>query len=390
MSNRLVRRYFKCHKCKEIEAQLIHPNSFDIKCSKCGAYLNEIQEKEFKILKSGKKKNNEYKSSNDAPYMPSENAFRNISSVYNRPPSHMNNRRQNQNQNNRNNNQNNNNRNRFIYNQNNNTGQQQRNRRYQSTNHYSDMNIVNDHNNNNYNNNYNNINNIRSENNINNNSNQFQESQNRININQNENDQNEERGRNYGYGARNRGRSQDPMGSIFGHMLGRMILGGLFGGGGPVIISSSGEGQPLRVYVQRQNVPHYIFDPLFLSFGSMFNNDFRDNYSSNFRSNFRGDFLNEIIRILERNQEEAARRAHPPASESALKKLKRFPLTKKYCKKDKNGKIELPSCCICLSDIEKNEETVLLPCGHMFHWNCCLNWLKGNNTCPMCRFVIKD
>jgi hypothetical protein len=388
MSNRLVRRFFKCHKCKETEAQLIHPNSFDIKCSKCGSYLNEIQEKEFKILKSGKKKNNEHKSNNDAPYMPSENAFRNISSVYNRPPSHMNNQRQNQNQNIRSNNQNNNNRNRFIYNQNNNTGQQQRNRRYQSTNHYSDMNIVNDHNHNN--NNYNNINIIRNENNINNNSNQFQESQNRINISQNENDENEERGRNYGHGARNRGRSQDPMSSIFGHMLSRMILGGLFGGGGPVIISTGGEGQPLRVYVQRQNVPHYIFDPLFLSFGSMFNNDFRDNYSSNFRSNFRGDFLSEIIRILERNQEEAARRAHPPASESALKKLKRFPLTEKYCKKDKNGKIELPSCCICLSDIEKNEETVLLPCGHMFHWNCCLNWLKGNNTCPMCRFVIKD
>ena len=157
----------------------------------------------------------------------------------------------------------------------------------------------------------------------------------------------------------------------------------------PIIIASS-QGQPLRIYVQRQNVPQSLFDPLFLSFGSMFDNNFRDNFSSNFRSNFRGNFLNEIIRILERNQEEAARRAHPPTSESALKKLKRFPLTDKYCKKTKDGKIELPSCCICLSDIEKNEETVLLPCGHMFHWNCCLNWLKGNNTCPMCRFVIKD
>ncbi len=401
MSNRLVRRYFKCHKCKDIEAQLIHPNSFDIKCSKCGAFLNEIQEKEFKILKTKKKQTTEHKSNNDAPYMPSENAFRNISSVYNRPPSHKSNQRQNQNQNinNYTNNNNNNNRNRFLYNnnQNNNTGQQQRNRRYQSTNHYSDMNIVND-NNNNYNN-YNNINNIRSENNINinninnNSSNQFRESQNRININQNENNENEERRRNYGNGARNRGRSQEPMGSFFSHLLGNMILGGLFGGpmgsGTPIIISSSGQG-PFRIYVQRQNVPQYIFDPLFLSFGSMFNNEFRDNFSSNFRSNFRGDFLSEIIRILERNQEEAARRAHPPASESALKKLKRFPLTEKYCKKDKNGKIELPNCCICLSDIEKNEETVLLPCGHMYHWNCCLNWLKGNNTCPMCRFVIKD
>ena len=394
MSNRLVRKYFKCHKCKDIESQLIHPNKFQIKCQSCGVFLNEISEKEFKVLKKSKNPNNEHKTNNDAPYMPSENAFRNISSVYNRPPSRTSNHNHNQNSNNTNFN----NRNRFN-NINNNSGQQQRNRRYQSTDHYTDMNIVNDNNNNNFMNNMNNINSINNRNNnnfnnINNNSssNQFRESQNRFNHNTGQNGNNnqneDERRRNYGQGARNRERSQDPMNSSFYNNF--FNLFGLMGMGVPIIISSSGQGQPFRIYVQRQNVPQSIFDPIFLSFGSMFNNDFRDNFSSNFRSNFRGDFLSEIIRIIERNQEEAARRAHPPASESALKKLKRFPLTDKYCKKDKNGKIELPSCCICLSDIEKNEETVLLPCGHMFHWNCCLNWLKGNNTCPMCRFVIKD
>ena len=389
MSNRLVRKYFKCHKCKGIDSQLIHPNKFQIKCTSCGSFLNEIQEKEFKILKKSKNQNILQRSNNDSPIRPPEDAFRNISSVYNRPLSRSINPNQNQNINNINQS----NRNRFN-NINNNNGQHQRNRRYQSTNHYSDMNIVND-NNINSNNNYNNINNINNINNSHLNNNQFRESQNRFNHNshQNENNEQNERRRNYGEGARNRERSQDPMNSSFFNNFFNNIFGGIFGiplqMSTPIIISS-GQGQPLRIIVQRQNVPQSIFDPMFLSFGSLFNNDFRDNFSSNFRSNFRGNFLNEIIRILERNQEEAARRAHPPASESALKKLKRFPLTDKYCKKDKNGKIELPSCCICLSDIEKNEETVLLPCGHMFHWNCCLNWLKGNNTCPMCRFVIKD
>ena len=388
MSNRLVRRYFKCYKCKGIESQLIHPNKFQIKCTNCNSFLNEIQEKEFKILKKSKNINVN-KSNNDSPYKPSEDAFRNISSVYNRPPSRSINLNQNQNTNNINQN----NRNRFN-NINNNNNSQQRNRRYQSTNHYSDMNIVNDHNTNNNNNNnyFNNINNI---NNSNINNNQFRESQNRFNQNssQSHNNEQNERRRDYGQGARNRERSQNPMNSAsFNYFTN--IIGGIFGiplqMSTPIIISRSGQGQPLRIIVQRQNVPQTIFDPVFLSFGSLFNNEFRDNFSSNFRSNFRGNFLNEIIRIIERNMEEAARKAHPPASETALKKLKRFPLTDKYCKKDKNGKIELPSCCICLSDIEKNEETVLLPCGHMFHWNCCLNWLKGNNTCPMCRFVIKD
>ena len=165
------------------------------------------------------------------------------------------------------------------------------------------------------------------------------------------------------------------------------FFGNFFGSGIPIVISNGG---PFRIIIQNQNVPQSIFDPLFLAFGSAFNDNFRNNFSSNFRSNFRGNFINEIIRILERNQEEAARNAHPPASEKALKKLKRFPMSDKYCKKNKNGKLELPNCCICLSEVAKNEETVLLPCGHMFHWNCCLNWLKTNNTCPMCRFEIKD
>ena len=146
---------------------------------------------------------------------------------------------------------------------------------------------------------------------------------------------------------------------------------------------------PYRIRILRQYVPDDIFDPMFSFFGANLDSNFRDNFSSNFRSNFRGSFLEEIIRILEANQEEAARRAHPPASKEALEKLKKFDMSEKYCKKDSKGNVEKPSCCICLSDIEMKEKTVLLPCGHMFHWNCCLNWLNGNNTCPICRFEIK-
>ena len=62
-------------------------------------------------------------------------------------------------------------------------------------------------------------------------------------------------------------------------------------------------------------------------------------------------------------------------------------MNEKYCKKVQN-KIEYPNCCICISEVKKGEETVLLPCGHMFHWKCCLTWLKKNNTCPVCRFEL--
>ena len=146
---------------------------------------------------------------------------------------------------------------------------------------------------------------------------------------------------------------------------------------------------PFRVVIQRQNVPNDIFDPVFTTFGSMFNGAFQDNFSSNFSSNFRGNFLNEMLRILNNNRAEARRNAHPPTSEENLKKLKVFNMNEKYCKKDKDGNYELPNCCICLSEIAKGEKTILLPCGHMFHYECCMTWLKKNNTCPMCRFEIK-
>ena len=374
MNGRLERKFFICNRCKELETQLIHPNQFQIKCSSCGAFLNEIPENEYKILQRNiRNRNEEIKVNNDSPYMPSERAFQNISPVYERPPS--------------NSGHNNQNRNRFNnMNNMNNMNNRRRRRRHQSTNHYSDMNIVND--NNDYNNNINNninINNINNDVDNNGEENNFNETE--------ERERNYRRRSNYGHGARNRGRSSDPMNTSFSdNFFNNFFSAPLFPFGMmmPPIMYSNNDDGPFSIFVQRQNVPDFIFDPIFLSFGSMFNDNFRSNFSSNFRSNFRGNFLNEIIRILERNQDEAARRAHPPTSESALNKLKKFPLTEKYCKKDKNGKIELPSCCICLNDIEKNEETVLLPCGHMFHWNCCLNWLKRNNTCPMCRFEIKD
>ena len=149
-----------------------------------------------------------------------------------------------------------------------------------------------------------------------------------------------------------------------------------------------GQRNPFRVVVQRHHVSNDIFDPNFNLFGSTFNHIFQDNFSSNFRSNFRGNFINEILGLLERNRAEVNRNKNNPISEQNMQKLKKFKLTEKYCKKE-NGNIEKPNCCICLEEIELGKDTLLLPCGHMFHAECCLTWLKKSNTCPICRFEIK-
>ena len=348
MSDRLVKKYFQCDKCKQLQSQAVHRNQFQVKCSSCGSFLNEIPENEFNILQRvSRNRNEDNKINDDSPIIPPEDVFKNASSAYNRPPSNSRNNSEYQEENrNRFNNINSGRRRRnrrfrdFNYNDYDNelNNRRRNNRRHQSTYHYSDMNIVND----SIDSNDSNANDNDNDNNINNINNEFGN-------NEEEENEAQERERNYqrwpNFGARNRGRSIDPMNSSFSDNF----FNNFFGipiiplNTHPVFISHNEE-QPFRVFVQRQNVPQFIFDPMFSIFGGMFNDNFRNNYSSNFRSNFRGNFLNEILRILERNQDEAARRAHPPTSESALKKLKRFPLSDKYCKKDKNGKIELPSC----------------------------------------------
>lgn len=42
------------------------------------------------------------------------------------------------------------------------------------------------------------------------------------------------------------------------------------------------------------------------------------------------------------------------------------------------------SCTICLNSIEK-DNVFTTKCNHCFHHKCMMEWLKDNNTCPVCR-----
>ena len=44
-------------------------------------------------------------------------------------------------------------------------------------------------------------------------------------------------------------------------------------------------------------------------------------------------------------------------------------------------------CCICM-DTDNNSEWSILPCGHKFHGQCISQWLRSNQTCPICRLRI--
>ena len=158
---------------------------------------------------------------------------------------------------------------------------------------------------------------------------------------------------------------------------------------GATIVVNHNDDNTTKVLVNNKEINTEVFDPIFNSFGAIFNENFVNNFMQNFSSTGGAHYYENIQTIVNDNQQYAKKHKINGIKDSVLSKLKQFKMNKKYMKKGKDGKLELPSCCICLSEIEKGKETMLLPCGHMFHNKCCLNWLKNNNTCPMCRFEIK-
>jgi len=76
--------------------------------------------------------------------------------------------------------------------------------------------------------------------------------------------------------------------------------------------------------------------------------------------------------------------AAPPASQSAIDGLEKKVVDEEMLGGD--GKAE---CTICISEAEKGDEVVALPCKHWFHGECVAMWLRQHNTCPVCRSPIE-
>ncbi|KAL2261119.1 hypothetical protein VTK26DRAFT_4682 [Humicola hyalothermophila] len=76
--------------------------------------------------------------------------------------------------------------------------------------------------------------------------------------------------------------------------------------------------------------------------------------------------------------------AAPPASQSAIDSLERKPADDEMIGPD--GKAE---CTICIDEIKKGDEVVVLPCKHWYHGECVVLWLKEHNTCPICRKPVE-
>ncbi|XP_031269022.1 RING-H2 finger protein ATL78-like [Pistacia vera] len=69
---------------------------------------------------------------------------------------------------------------------------------------------------------------------------------------------------------------------------------------------------------------------------------------------------------------------HPvPASQSSIEALKRTKIVG-FSKQ----------CVICLEEISIGSEATCMPCSHVYHQDCIVNWLEKSNLCPLCRFQM--
>ena len=74
----------------------------------------------------------------------------------------------------------------------------------------------------------------------------------------------------------------------------------------------------------------------------------------------------------------------PPASTKAIKQLPTI-LVAPEDLVDPNNR----ECCVCLDDNKLDEKVTRLPCAHIFHTCCIIDWLANHScTCPVCRYEL--
>jgi len=70
-------------------------------------------------------------------------------------------------------------------------------------------------------------------------------------------------------------------------------------------------------------------------------------------------------------------------------KLKKIKMCKDLYTKNDSGKLEKPTCCICLVPMKIGDDIVLLKCQHLFHFKCLEKWIETKEVCPFCRGKIE-
>ncbi|CAJ1967037.1 unnamed protein product [Cylindrotheca closterium] len=75
----------------------------------------------------------------------------------------------------------------------------------------------------------------------------------------------------------------------------------------------------------------------------------------------------------------------PPASARAIRQLPTICVTPEDLVDPNNRE-----CCICLETISLGNKVTRIPCAHIFHQECIVDWLSNHHcTCPVCRYELQ-
>ena len=114
--------------------------------------------------------------------------------------------------------------------------------------------------------------------------------------------------------------------------------------------------------------------------------NFNNNYTPilGFLSNHNNDtqferLLNIIMSF------DSIHKGNPPASERAINNLKKIVINENNIKN-----FNEETCNVCLEIYKEGQISIKLDCGHYFHENCIIQWLKMRNTCPVCRHELES
>ena len=91
------------------------------------------------------------------------------------------------------------------------------------------------------------------------------------------------------------------------------------------------------------------------------------------------DDRQEIDQAISESSTSSAMTRFTPASKDAIQRLEkmRFDHDDDQCK-----------CMICLEEFSIGVETMLMPCGHLYHGECIVKWLETSHVCPLCRYEM--
>ena len=105
------------------------------------------------------------------------------------------------------------------------------------------------------------------------------------------------------------------------------------------------------------------------------------NNNINLHNNFNSNIQNSIENLNRMNNNDIINEIHRDNNNEAF--FKNF---LKICHEDKFNKNKYKNhekCIICLMNFQNDEQILILPCLHIFHKQCIINWLKNRKTCPL-------